>query len=183
MRRLGIKIVIGSGEFNNNPTWLQTQEDQLNLLKRSDWEAQFSTELLEAILAEHVWEHLTFDEGVEAAKICYDFLQPAGYIRCAVPDGFFRNEAYQKGVQIGGPGPADHPAASHKTVHTYKTITAMFQEAGFQVKLLEYCDEAGKFHAADWNEADGFIYRSKRFDHRNQHGELGFVSLIVDAVK
>lgn len=59
----------------------------------------------------------------------------------------------------------------------------MFEEAGFQVSLLEYCDEAGQFHAVSWKEADGFIYRSKRFDHRNQHGELGFVSLIVDAVK
>lgn len=28
-----------------------------------------------------------------------------------------------------------------------------------------------------------FIYRSARFDHRNQNDELGFVSLIVDAVK
>ncbi|MBM7839174.1 putative SAM-dependent methyltransferase [Alkalihalobacillus xiaoxiensis] len=44
-------------------------------------------------------------------------------------------------------------------------------------------DEAGQFHAVSWKEADGFIYRSKRFDHRNQHGELGFVLLIVDAVK
>ncbi|CAI8987667.1 Glutamine amidotransferase type-2 domain-containing protein [Bacillus sp. IT-79MI2] len=32
-------------------------------------------------------------------------------------------------------------------------------------------------------EKVGFIYRSKRFDHRNQDGKLGFVSLIVDAVK
>lgn len=59
----------------------------------------------------------------------------------------------------------------------------MFEAAGFQVKLLEYCDENGQFHYSDWEENGGFIYRSKRFDHRNQDGKLGFASLIVDAVK
>lgn len=148
-----------------------------------DWEKIFSINSLEAILAEHVWEHLTYEEGVEAAKICFDFLKPGGYLRCAVPDGFFSDEDYQKAVQIGGPGPKDHPAASHKTVHNYKTITSMFGEAGFHVSLLEYCDENGQFHFHDWDENQGYIYRSKRFDHRNQNGKLCFVSLIVDAQK
>lgn len=48
-------------------------------------------------------------------------------------------------VQIGGPGPKDHPAASHKIVHNYKTLTKMFETAGFEVVLLEYCDENGSF--------------------------------------
>ncbi|PGV84161.1 SAM-dependent methyltransferase [Bacillus thuringiensis] len=134
-------------------------------------------------MAEHVWEHLSYEEGIEAAKICYEFLMENGYIRCAVPDAFFPDEEYQQGVQIGGPGPLDHPAANHKIVHKYKTITSMFKSAGFQVRLLEYCDEKGKFHYNDWNEKGGFIYRSKRFDHRNRDNQLGFVSLIVDAVK
>lgn len=83
------RIVIGAGEHNNNPTWLQTQEEQLNLLNRSKWEEHFPQSSLQAILAEHVWEHLTYEEGVQAAALCYDFLQPSGYVRCAVPDGFF----------------------------------------------------------------------------------------------
>jgi predicted SAM-dependent methyltransferase len=178
-----MKVVIGAGEYNNNPNWLQTQESELNLLKRSDWERKFSGESLQAILAEHVWEHLTLEEGVEAAKICFVFLKPGGHIRCAVPDGFFPDKDYQIGVQIGGPGPKDHPAASHKIVHNYKTITSMFRKAGFSVTLLEYCDEKGDFHTQDWDESEGFIYRSMRFDHRNQNGKLGFVSLIVDAKK
>ncbi|MFB4166806.1 methyltransferase domain-containing protein [Virgibacillus sp. JSM 102003] len=178
-----LKVVIGAGEHNNNPEWLQTQEDELNLLRRVDWENQFSTDSLEAVLAEHVWEHLTYEEGEKAARICYEFLKPGGYIRCAVPDVFFPDEDYQEGVQVGGPGPTDHPAASHKIVHNYKTFSSMFEEAGFDVTLLEYCDEEGKFHYNEWDEKKGFIYRSKRFDHRNMNGELGFVSLIVDAVK
>lgn len=64
-----------------------------------------------------------------------------GYIRCAVPDGFFPNKEYQNVVKIGGPGPKGHPAASHKIVYNYNSITTMFKAAGFTVKLLEYCDE------------------------------------------
>ncbi len=178
-----LKIVVGAGEFNNNPGWLHTNEEELNLLKREDWIKKFDPSSLAVILAEHVWEHLSYEEGIEAAKVCYEFLKPGGYIRCAVPDRFFPDEEYQEGVKVGGPGPLDHPAASHKIVHNYKTMTSMFESAGFQVKLLEYCDEDGEFHYNDWDEKKGFIYRSKRFDYRNQDGKLGFVSLIVDAVK
>jgi predicted SAM-dependent methyltransferase len=178
-----IRLVIGAGEYNNNPEWTQTQESDLNLLQRDQWAGRFLPNTISAILAEHVWEHLKFDEGVEAAKICFEFLKPGGYVCCAVPDGYFLNAEYQRGVQIGGPGPADHPAASHKIVHTYKTLSSMFKTAGFKVYLLEYCDESGDFHYNEWDEKIGFIYRSKRFDHRNKDGNLGFVSLIVDAVK
>lgn len=131
-----IKVVVGAGVFNNNPGWVQTQEDELNLLDNTTWEERFEYNSISAILAEHVWEHLTFEEGVKAAEICYKFLKPSGHIRCGVPDAFFRDETYQNIVQIGGPGPKDHPAASHKIVHNYKTLTKMFEIAGFEVVLL-----------------------------------------------
>ncbi|MDA2385227.1 SAM-dependent methyltransferase [Bacillus cereus] len=178
-----IKVVVGAEDYNNNPGWLHMNEEELNLLRGETWLDKFQPNSLSVILAEHVWEHLSYEEGIEAAKICYEFLMENGYIRCAVPDAFFPDEEYQQGVQVGGPGPLDHPAASHKIVHNYKTITSMFESAGFQVRLLEYCDENGKFHYNDWNGKDRFIYRSKRFDHRNRDNQLGFVSLIVDAVK
>jgi predicted SAM-dependent methyltransferase len=178
-----IKVVVGSGTSTNNPDWIHTQEDELNLLKRENWESKFAKNSIHAIVAEHVWEHLNYDNGIEAARICYDYLKFGGYLRCAVPDGFFPNEEYQDIVKIGGPGPKDHPAASHKIVHTYQSIIPMFEAAGFKVDLLEYCDENGGFYFNEWDEKQGFIYRSKRFDHRNKDGLLGFVSLIVDAKK
>ena len=177
------KVVIGSGEYNNNPGWLHTQEDELNLLKEEQWKATFQPNTIEAILAEHVWEHLTFEEGIEAAKRCFHYLKPGGYIRCAVPDGYFPNKDYQNVVKVGGPGLADHPAASHKILFNYKLLQQLFQEAGFQVNLLEYCDENGVFHAEEWNPSEGVIFRSLRFDPRNQNGLLNCVSLIIDAVK
>ncbi|MFF2886780.1 class I SAM-dependent methyltransferase [Paenibacillus sp. NPDC057967] len=178
-----IKVVIGAGAFNHNPDWLQTEESELNLLMPSQWESRFELQSISAILAEHVWEHLSYEEGLKAAKLCIQYLKPGGYIRCAVPDANFRNEWYQSMVKVGGPGPADHPAASHKIVYDYMSLTSMFTEAGFQARLLEYCDEDGRFIYQDWDERDGYIYRSKRFDHRNQDDSLGFVSLIVDAIK
>lgn len=176
-----IKIVIGAGEHNNNPGWFHTQEDELNLLNEATWE--FDHNSITAILAEHVWEHLTYEEGIEAAIICYQFLKPSGYIRCAVPDGFFPDEAYQNIVKVGGPGPKDHPAASHKIVHNYRTLTEMFKTAGYDVQILEYCDENGSFHCNEWDGKDGVIFRSKKFDPRNQGDKLVFPSLIADAIK
>lgn len=178
-----LRVVIGAGDYDNNPGWIKTQETELNLLQESDQSNKFSRGSLSAILAEHVWEHLTYEKGKAAARLCFDFLKPGGYIRCAVPDGFFPNKDYQAAVQIGGPGPDDHPASSHKIVHNYRTISRMFEEVGFKVDLLEYCDQNGEFYYNDWDEKQGYIYRSKRFDHRNEKGSLGFVSVIVDAVK
>ncbi|MDM5189448.1 SAM-dependent methyltransferase [Bacillus sp. DX4.1] len=178
-----IKLVIGAGEYNNNPGWIHTQEEELNLLDENTWNNRFDYHSITAILAEHVWEHLTYEEGLEAAKMCYEFLTHSGYIRCAVPDGFFQDESYQNIVKVGGPGPNDHPAASHKIVHNYKTLRKMFETVGYEVQLLEYCDEEGDFHYNEWDGADGVIFRSKKYDPRNQGDKLVCPSLIIDAIK
>lgn len=178
-----IKIVIGAGEYNNNPGWIHTQEEELNLLDIETWNHKFEDNSISAILAEHVWEHLTYEEGIEAAKICHNFLKPSGYIRCAVPDGFFPDDVYQNIIKVGGPGPKDHPAASHKVVYNYKTLKGLFEGLGYEVKLLEYCDDDGKFHSNDWNGEDGVIFRSKKYDPGNKREKIVFPSLIIDAIK
>ncbi|HAX72428.1 MAG TPA: hypothetical protein DCY20_02760 [Firmicutes bacterium] len=177
-----MKIILGAGNTQLQG-WISTQETDLNLLKREDFEKQFEENSLEAMLAEHVWEHLTKDEGMVAAKHCYDFIKPGGYIRVAVPDVNFKNEWYQNMVQVGGPGPTDHPAYTHKIVYDYRTLKEVFEAAGFEVELLEYCDEKGKFHYKYWNKADGPIGRSYRYDTRNSEEKLGMVSVIIDAKK
>lgn len=178
-----IRVVVGAGDYNNNPGWIHTNKSELDLLNIDHWLMKFKENSISAIVAEHVWEHLTYDQGVQAASVCYKFLKSSGYVRCAVPDGFFKDEGYQHIIQVGGPGPEDHPAAGHKIVHNYRTLTNMFEEAGFQTHLLEYCDEEGNFHEHKWNGEDGVIFRSKKYDPRNQGERLGFPSLIIDAVK
>ncbi len=177
-----LKIILGAGE-QTYPGWIPSQKEQLNLLDRDDWGRSFGNRRMDALLCEHVWEHLTEEEARAAARICYEFLKPGGYLRCAVPDKNFPDAEYQKMVQVGGPGPQDHPAADHKIVYDYLLFCDVFQSAGFLVDLLEYCDEQGRFHFNYWDPADGVIYRSLRSDHRNQNGKLGFVSLILDAKK
>ncbi|HET7300482.1 MAG TPA: hypothetical protein VFJ01_07485 [Oleiagrimonas sp.] len=176
------RIIVGASS-QDDPGWAQTQQDELDITRWADWTTMFTPGALTHILSEHVWEHLTFDEARLAATHCFAMLAPGGRVRCAVPDGNFPDDDYQCTVQIGGPGPAGHPAASHKVIYTWDTLTAVFEQAGFEVRLLEWCDDEGVFHATDWDARDGFVYRSLRFDHRNQHGQLRFVSLIIDATK
>ena len=177
-----LKVIIGAGKTNLDG-WLSTQESELNLLDRNDFEKMFGDEKPTAFLAEHVWEHMTYQEGVTAAKNCYDYLADGGYLRVAVPDKNFRNEWYQDMVKIGGNGDPCHPSYTHKIVYDYKTFAKVFEDAGFLVELLEYCDENGVFHYRHWNENDGKIGRSLRFDTRNTEGKLGMVSIILDAKK
>lgn len=177
-----MKVVIGAGKTHFDG-WISTQEDELDLLRREDFERLFSDEKPEAFLAEHVWEHMSFEDGCIAAKNCYDFLSKGGYLRAAVPDRNFRSEWYQNMVKVGGNGDPNHPAFTHKIVYDYRTFTEVFTRAGFEVELLEWCDEAGEFHYQYWDEADGRIGRSLRFDTRNTGGKLGMVSIILDARK
>ena len=143
----------------------------------------FGTRPADAFLCEHVWEHLTLEEGRAAAALCFEFLKPGGHLRGAVPDGNFRNEANRQLVQVGGPGPKDHPAANHKVLYDHRLFSEVLESAGFEVNLLEYCDDEGRFRHRPWDPAQGPIFRSLRTDPRNQRGRLGFVSIIVDCWK
>ena len=66
-------------------------------------------------------------------------------------------------------------------MHEYRLFRDVFARAGFEVDMLEYCDESRRFHYQQWSLASGPIYRS--LDHRSRGGRLGFVSLILDAKK
>ncbi|AWN24554.1 hypothetical protein DKM44_07805 [Deinococcus irradiatisoli] len=177
-----LKVILGAGT-QRWPGWIPTQREDLDLLSRRGFEVWFGERHADAFLCEHVWEHLSEEEGREAAGLCFDFLKPGGWLRCAVPDGHFPDPAYQRVVQVGGPGPADHPAADHKVLYTASRFRDVFEQAGFEVELLEYCDEVGRFHFHQWDVHSGPIYRSLLLDHRNREGHLGFVSLILDARK
>lgn len=177
-----VRIIIGAGD-QHWQNWIPTHIDELDLLCPRDWELTFCSRLADAFLCEHVWEHLTETEGREAAKLCFKYLKPGGYLRCAVPDANFPDPEYQNLVKIGGPGPKSHPAAGHKIVYDYRLFANLFIRAGFDVDLLEYCDEHGRFHYHQWYINDGPIYRSLLLDHRNLEGVIKSVSIIIDARK
>jgi predicted SAM-dependent methyltransferase len=149
------RIIVGS-EGDKFEGWVTTERDVLDLLIEADWHQFFIINSLDAILAEHVWEHLTPKEGVVAAKNCFDFLKPGG----------------------SGAGADDH-----KVLYTHKSLSQIFISVGFEVSLLEYFDENGEFIEEKWNASEGFIERSKYFDSRNTSDSLNYTSIILDAIK
>ena len=177
-----VRLIIGAGD-QRWPGWISTHREELDLLRPKDWENSFHARSVDAFLCEHVWEHLTEEQGRAAAKLCYKWLKPGGYLRCAVPDANFPDKIYQQIARVGGPGPKDHPAASHKILYDYERFVDVFAQAGFDVDLLEYCDKQGRFHYNQWSPDDGPVYRSLLLDHRNHRAKIKSVSLIVDAKK
>lgn len=185
--QVGGRIILGAGEQTWDG-WTATQREQLDLTDPDSFAQYFGTDQADAFLYEHVWEHLTLPQGQAAARLCWRFLKPGGTLRVAVPDVNFPNAEYQRTVQVGGPGPADHPAADHQVVYDADTFAEVFTQTGFEVTVLEYHDADGQFHLQPWNVEGGPVYRSALLDHRNAEfragqGPLGFASILLDARK
>lgn len=174
------RIALGTAEVAQPPGWLGTDQGSLDVTRRADFLRWWQPGTRRAFLAEHVWEHLTPAQAEAGIRHCFEFLQPGGRLRLAVPDGYFPNEEYLAYVRPGGHGAG---ADDHKVLWTKDTLAPLLARAGFEVRLLEYWDEAGQFHARDWSPEDGPILRSKRTDPRNQDGVLRYTSLMVDGIK
>lgn len=174
-----LRIIVGASGVSQRG-WIATEADFLNLLRESDWRRYFEERSIDAILAEHVWEHLSEEDGRLAARVCFTFVKPGGYLRVAVPDGLHPDPAYVANVRPGGSGDG---ALDHKILYTHQTLRALFEGVGFDVELLEYFDERGDFHCSEWLASDGRINRSRRFDKRNADGGLHYTSIILDARK
>jgi predicted SAM-dependent methyltransferase len=174
-----VRVVLGAGGVGLQG-WITTDIDTLNILDENDWERYFRRHPIDALLAEHVWEHLTDEQGLVAARHCLRFLKPGGYARVAVPDGFHPDPAYRGQV---GPGGGGDGAVDHKVLYTYASLGTLFRRAGFAVNLLEYHDDQHRFVSREWDPRGGMISRSARFDPRNRAGQLAYTSIILDAVK
>jgi predicted SAM-dependent methyltransferase len=174
-----IKLVIGAAGIAQKD-WIPSEMHFLNLLNEKDWDKYFTADSIDAIMAEHVWEHLTKDEAIVAAKNCYKYLRTGGYLRLAVPDGYHPSKEYIERVKPGGTGAGSD---DHKLLYNYKTFKEVFESVGFKVKLLEYFNENREFVYNEWSPEDGLIRRSSRFDERNIEKKLSYTSIIINAVK
>ena len=174
-----LKIIIGASGTRQED-WIPTDIESLNLLRRADWERYFNPGSISAMLAEHVWEHMTPEEGLAAARFCFEFLEPGGVLRVAVPDGLLPDPYYIEMVKAGGSGPG---ADDHKILFTYRSLQELFESTGFRVELLEYYTESKEFVCRDWDPTDGLIHRSKRFANKTCEGQLPNTSIILDARK
>jgi len=174
-----VRIVIGASSVYPKG-WTPTDIDQVNLLNEASFNNYFAKDSIDAILAEHVWEHLTLQEGYIAAKNCFKFVKKGGYLRIAVPDGFHPSKKYIDTVKPDGIGPGSD---DHNVLYNYKILSEIFYKAGFNVELLEWFNENGAFNFKEWDKEAGIIRRSKRYDQRNEDGQLNYTSIILDAIK
>jgi predicted SAM-dependent methyltransferase len=186
-----VKIIVGAGN-TSQVGWLALQHNDLDITDARHWARRFVPGTLDAILAEHVFEHLTPDEAWRAANHCYHYLKRGGYLRIAVPDGFHPDRNYLSWVAPNSPGeqwlqrfrsPKDK---GHQVLYTYKTLSRLLENIGFEVRLLEWHDERGVLNKRPWRSEDGDVWRNST---SVWSGLLSLVvlapytSLIVDAVK
>lgn len=173
------KVIIGASEIKY-PGWFATEKDILDVTERSAFLRYWKPASRSTFLAEHVWEHLDEEEAQSANANCFEFLEPGGRLRIAVPDGYKPDPDYIDWVRPGGIGPG---ALDHQILYNYKSLTKQLALAGFDPRPLEYWDENGNFHYQEWSSVDGHIRRSRCHDPRNQEKALTYTSLIVDAIK
>lgn len=174
-----VRLVIGAGNYKHD-LWHISDLNNLDITREDHWRRTFLPESIDIILAEHVLEHLDESDLIRAFQNIYCFLKKGGCFRLAVPDGYHPSPQYIEYVRPGGSGAGSD---DHKFLFNHETLSSYLVAQGFDVKLLEYFDEFGQFNAVDWNENEGMVLRSKRFDPRNKNGELNYTSIIIDAIK
>lgn len=183
-QRSPVRVVLGAGSTRFD-RWISTDIDTLNISREQDWRRYFRPESIDAMLAEHVWEHLTPEDAVLAAQLCFRHLKPGGYLRVAVPDGDHPSEDYIWWVTQGGPSSGSE---DHKVLYNRASLAALFEAVGFRTRLLEYHDDHGALQSADWDPDQGLIRRSSRFDslmmdNPDRPPGMVYTSLILDAIK
>lgn len=171
-----LKVVLGAGS-TDFPGWLQTDKELLDVTSPGDWRALFEPDSIDTLLSEHMFEHLSEGDARIALNECLRYLRPGGLFRIAVPDGYRRDPAYV--------AEASPPNDGHQVLYNVDTLTALLRSVGFTTNPLEYFDAHEQFHALPWEENEGFIRRSARFDTQEdfRHGNLFYTSVIVDARK
>lgn len=171
-----LRVVIGAGptEFSG---WFQTDKEILDVTKPSDWSDLFEPASIDFLLSEHMLEHLTEQDAQVALGECFRHLKPTGLFRIAVPDGYRRDAVYLT--------EASPPKDGHQVLYNVDTLTSALQRVGFVTKPLEYFDIHEEFHSIPWDESEGLIQRSVRFDSQQefQRGSLFYTSVIIDARK
>jgi predicted SAM-dependent methyltransferase len=80
-----VKIVIGAGA-TSYPNWISTEKDLFDITNQKDWHLYFNNKLIDNILAEHVFEHLTYHEIKQVLNFSKKYLKKGGCLRIAVPD-------------------------------------------------------------------------------------------------
>lgn len=180
-----LKIIVGAAE-TFQPGWYSTNEQWLDITKDSDWDAMFKGKpCLTHVVAEHVFEHLTYEEAGRALANIRRYLKDGGRVRIAVPDGYNPDPVYLKHVGINGIG---DDAADHKQLLNVDTLSALLRDAGFKPAHIEGYAASGEGLVQNiYSAQDGFIMRSRSNTDEEKMKKWSFpdaeTSLIVDGIK
>ena len=178
IQKKNISLIIGAGNTNYK-YWVSSDYPFVDITEQKTLKKFFKKNEVKNILAEHVFEHLTFDEGVKAIKNIKYILKKGGRIRMAVPDGYNPSKDYIDWIKPRGIGPG---ANDHKILYNCNSVKKIFDK-DWKIDLLEYFDEKGNFinnfYKNDIN--NGYIKRSRYNDKRNSKTKIKYNSIILDA--
>ena len=172
-----IKIILGAGHHELTGTdWINTDLPQFDITNAKHWQYLFGNCKIDNLFAEHVFEHLTFEQNKKALLLAQKYLAENGTIRIAVPDRNNMDELYQKGVRVGG---TDIGASDHKVFFNLYDYEELLKETRFKITPLEYFDRNNVLKVIDYNDASGFVLRSKK--NKYHYAPIpNYSSLIID---
>lgn len=178
-----LKIILGAATTYQKG-WLSTNEQWFDIRYENNWKKLFKKkELISNLLAEHVFEHLTYVELDNTLSHANCYLKKGGKLRIAVPDGYNPSEEYIKNVNINGIG-AD--AQDHKQLLNFDILNKLLIRNNFSCNILEGYKN-NELIQNKFNDFDGFIIRTRKRKNINLDPDWFFedsgTSLIVDAIK
>lgn len=98
---------------------------------------------------------------------------------CFAPAGIGRSPQAKQVAAVAA------PRDGRKMLFNVDTLVPLLKRVGFRAILLEYFEPQGRFHAREWDSADGYVERSSKYDRRDEFklGTVCHTSLIVDATR
>ncbi|MGY8679179.1 hypothetical protein Q2941_15460 [Bradyrhizobium sp. UFLA05-153] len=156
--------------------WIPVEFTDIDATNAQDWRRYFVPDSISNILAEHVWQHMTAEQGLAAARVVHEYLRNGGCFRVAVPD---RNHPSPDYYDDSKPDPR-YPRPQGFLRQRLNGRTS-------HIGRLLRCDTdrvvGGSFNEVPWDDERGHIKRSAHNSPRNTNGKLTYTSLIVDAIK
>jgi predicted SAM-dependent methyltransferase len=150
-----VRLNVGAGG-TNYPEWFSIEEYVLDITKRQAWQNVLAGRRVRHVLAEHVFEHLRYDDSLQAFRNIAEFLEPGGVFRFAVPDGNHPSEYVR---DLTRPGGTDPGSDDHKYFYTIRDIPSIEKHCGLRAAPLEYFTDDGVFVGNPIDFSNGYIAR------------------------